>query len=84
VESQFYCPCGNCFTTTEVEDALSETIRATRELFLELQRHRDFLVKIDKESKTSFKSFLEGLAEGLGEAAGFVVERVVQIIFGGS
>jgi hypothetical protein len=80
--STFYCTCGAIFTADQVDAAVSELIRATRGLYEELARRSAEIAAIKSRSEASFGAWLGQVAQMVGGAAGFLVGKLVKVLFG--
>lgn len=78
--SAFFCTCDRQFTASEAEAACAEVVRATRELFHELERKKQALRRIDQTRSASLNGFFALIAESVGGAAGFLVGRLLRWI----
>jgi len=80
--TEFHCNCGHVFGSGEVRGALDEVIRATQALHAELVRRSEELRSVRAHSDASFSAFLGTIASSVGGAAGFVIGKLVKLIFG--
>lgn len=81
IDSRFFCSCGRQFDAVDVEEAVGEVVRATRSLYRELAEQHAELVALRSRSETSFSIFLGQMANMVGGAAGFIVGKLIRILF---
>lgn len=79
-DSTFYCSCGRVFSSTEVDSALSEVVRATRSLYQELRNRTAELTSLERRTEASFAAWIGQVAGIVGGAAGYLVGRLVRLL----
>ena len=79
--SIFYCSCGSQFSSQDVKTAIDEVVRATQSLYNALRQRREDLADIETKSKSSFGAWMEQVAQVVGGAAGFLIGKLLSIIF---
>lgn len=82
-ESSFRCPppCNTLFEAREVEDGLALMLDHCRQLIFELSlmsSNRDQRAAMGRES---LRSFISGIAQGLGRMVGIAVEAALRFFF---
>lgn len=81
-QTQFYCNCTYIFSATDVRDVLNETLRAAHLLARMIEENQKVLAEIKSQSNSSFRSWLDGFARGLGGTLGMIAGRIIGTLFG--
>lgn len=81
--TRYYCSCGRMFTTDEVRDAVHESIRAAQLLAEIIDRHARDFQSIHQASRSSYRSWLDGIAAGLGGVLGKALGYAIGALFRG-
>lgn len=77
MSSTFHCSCGHAFSAGDVHLAIDRLVDTCRRLLDILEGSAKANNLFAKRTETSFRGFMASVVEGLGEAAGFVVGKLL-------
>jgi hypothetical protein len=79
--SKFYCSCRHEFSASDVSDAIETLMYTCRRLVEILESSAYAEAAFTRRNETSFRGFMGQILHGLGNAAGFVLGKLLGRFF---